>query len=65
MAKEEIVLEIAPDGTMILSVNGSCGPACQDLTKPIEAALGVVTSSNLTDEYYSSDIQQGQEVNQP
>lgn len=64
MPKEEIVLEIAPDGSMRLSVSGACGPQCQDLTRPIEQALGVVTSSNLTEDFYASDIQQGQEVNQ-
>jgi hypothetical protein len=63
MNKEEIVLTIAPDGSMQLSVAGICGPQCQDLTDPIEKALGVVTSSVPTDEFYQK-LQVEKEINQ-
>lgn len=52
---KEMILDIKPDGTMILTVNGVSGPACKEFTKPIEDALGVVTDSQPTAEYFETE----------
>lgn len=41
---------IPPGGEVTIAVNGVCGPACKDLTKPFEQALGTVIEDAPTDE---------------
>jgi hypothetical protein len=52
----EMILDIdLRTGAMRLSVNGVSGPACKEFTRPIEEALGVVTSSVETPEYFEAE----------
>ncbi len=55
--KQEIEVTIGPDGQVTLRPRGVQGPACLDLTKELEAALGEVTSRELTSEYYQSGVE--------
>lgn len=55
--KREIEVTIGPDGQVTLRPKGVQGPACLDLTKDLEAALGDVTSRKLTSEYYQSGVE--------
>lgn len=61
---EELDITISADGKISIHVKGVKGPACTDLTKALEAALGDVTEKSLTAEYYEQppDIQAGQEL---
>jgi hypothetical protein len=49
---QEIIVSISPNGEVKVTVNGVCGPACADLTKAIEQALGSVTSDRKTPDYF-------------
>lgn len=40
MELQEIEVVIAPDGTVRVEVHGVNGPACLEVTKDLEAALG-------------------------
>ena len=52
MTAETIVVTIGPTGEVTVSVEGVAGPACQALTRPLEAALGVTREDTRTPEYY-------------
>ena len=45
-------VDINPDGTVSVSVDGVKGPSCQDHTAAIEAAIGTVTSCKKTADYH-------------
>ncbi len=49
---QEIKLIIGKDGKVNIDVAGVSGPACQDLTKSIENALGKTESVKNKPEYY-------------
>jgi hypothetical protein len=48
----DILVSISPNGEVEVTVNGVCGPACADLTKAIEQALGSVKADRKTPEYF-------------
>ncbi len=50
--KLELSIEIDPDGTVEMTTRGFKGGECEDELKPIERALGKVTSRKRTREYY-------------
>jgi len=50
--KRELVIQIAPDGTISLEVKGVKGGECLDFTKFLEEALGDVIEREKTSEYY-------------
>lgn len=52
MPKETIVFSIQPDGTVEERTEGLKGEACEQVTAPIEAALGAVVSREATSERY-------------
>ena len=52
MSAQTIVVTIGPTGEVTVSVEGVAGPACQALTHPLEAALGVTREDTRTAEYY-------------
>ena len=52
MTAPTIVVTIDPTGEVTVSVEGVAGPACQALTRPLEAALGVTRADTRTAEYY-------------
>lgn len=45
MARETIIIDIAPGGDVKIEVDGCSGPACKALTAPLEKALGTVSKS--------------------
>lgn len=47
---EEIIVTIAPDGSVQVAVQGCPGPDCQALSKAIEEALGDVVEDTPTRE---------------
>lgn len=50
--KREMVIQIAPDGTISLEVKGVKGGECLDFSKFLEDALGDVIQREKTSEYY-------------
>jgi len=54
MKKEEIVIEIAPGGDRVeIEVSGSSGRRCLDLTRPLEEALGPLSSRRMKQEAFA------------
>jgi hypothetical protein len=54
--RQEIEISISATGEVQLKVLGAPGSACLDLTKDLEAALGVVIAREKTSEYYSEGV---------
>jgi hypothetical protein len=52
MGEPTILVTIDPTGETTVSVQGGTGPSCQDLTRGLEAALGVTRNDVRTSEYY-------------
>jgi hypothetical protein len=50
--KREMVIQIAPDGSISLEVKGVKGGECLDFSKLLEEALGEVTQREKTSEFY-------------
>jgi len=55
-SKVEILITVDTRGDPEITVNGVKGKKCQDLTKDIEAALGKVTSTKKTTDYYQPEV---------
>ncbi|HET6924041.1 MAG TPA: DUF2997 domain-containing protein [Anaeromyxobacteraceae bacterium] len=53
--KLEIVVTIAPDGTVKLETHGLKGQACLAETEAVEKALGAVKSRTRTAEWYQTE----------
>ena len=53
MEHHELVIEIAPDGTVKLEVQGVSGPSCMELTKDLELEIGEVLATEKKAEYFS------------
>lgn len=53
--KNQILVEVAPDGTVTIEAVGYRGKACEKATAAIEKALGVVKSSKTKYEYYQPE----------
>lgn len=58
----KVIIEIAQDGTATVEVEGATGPACKDLTRAIEQALGDTTSVTRKREYSAQVRDQRQVV---
>jgi len=52
MSTPTILLTIGPTGETTVSVQGTAGPSCQDLTRALEATLGTTAHDAPTPEYY-------------
>jgi Protein of unknown function (DUF2997) len=50
--KREMVIQIAPDGSISLEVKGVKGGECIDFSKFLEEALGDVIQREKTSEFY-------------
>lgn len=48
----QIIITVKPDGETVIEVKGAKGPRCKELTKSLEQALGKVTESTPTAEWY-------------
>lgn len=60
--RQQIEFTIRPDGTVEEKVTGVGGPACEDVTRGIEQALGKVEDRERTSEYYRSTESAGDSV---
>ncbi len=56
--KQELEITIDDEGNVQIKVIGASGPSCLDLTKDIEAALGVVTDRQRTSDFYQQPQEQ-------
>ena len=52
----QIVVVIDPDGNTEIEVQGMSGRSCRDATKALEEALGVVTKTTNTTDYYRQEV---------
>ncbi len=64
MAKDdaEVQMTFPEEGDARFEVNGCSGPACQLLTAGVSAAVGVVTGTQLKDEYHDRERLREREV---
>lgn len=56
---ERITIEIDQQGKATVAVNDLCGPACKELTRPLELALGKVVSDRVNADMFRPAAQQG------
>ena len=54
--RQEIDIQIMPDGEVKLTVRGAAGEACLELTQKLEEELGVVVDRQKTSEFYQSEV---------
>lgn len=52
MEMQELEIIIGPEGKVSLNVKGIKGKKCEELTRPLEEALGEVETRTHTKEYY-------------
>jgi hypothetical protein len=50
--RREVKVKIRPDGSVSFEVSCAPGQTCVELTKELEAALGIVKAREYTTEYY-------------
>ena len=64
MAKEELEIEIGPDGKVTVRTIGIKGPRCLDVAEAVARIVGQEQSRQLTSEYYEahSDVRQHVDV---
>ena len=60
--KKELIIEIAPDGSLRIKTEGFKGSECEDELKPIEKALGNVTERVRTSEFYQQSNTQKRKI---
>lgn len=62
---QKIIVDIPEDGPIEISVEGTPGPSCEQLTKEIEESLGTVRNRKKTGEYYHRAVaKQSEQVKQ-
>jgi hypothetical protein len=64
MKPEEIEIEIAADGKVVVRTIGIKGPKCLDVAAAIAQIIGREESRQLTEEYYEASIQTHSQVEQ-
>lgn len=52
MTRERIIIDVAPDATVTVTVEGCKGSGCHKLTADIERAIGKTTEDRRTPEYH-------------
>ncbi|MEB3279539.1 MAG: DUF2997 domain-containing protein [Lyngbya sp.] len=57
---ETLEFVIYPDGRVQEKVTGIVGASCEEVTKAIEAELGVVLTQEMTSEYFAQTQHQSQ-----
>jgi len=60
--KKELIIEIAPDGSLQIKTEGFKGTECEEELKPIEKALGEVTERVRTNEFYQQSNTQKRKI---
>jgi hypothetical protein len=58
--KQEIIVDVSPEGNVKIDAVGYEGKACEQATKALEEALGVVTQKTKKPEYHREVRQQNQ-----
>ena len=58
MSSHQVAVLVSPTGETRITTQGFQGPRCREVTKTLEAALGVRLSETLTAEYYLDATQQ-------
>ena len=53
--RQEIDIQIMPDGEVKLTVRGAVGAECIELTRKLEEELGVVVDRQKTSAYYQAE----------
>jgi len=64
MNDQEIEIEIAADGKVVVRTVGIKGPRCLDIAEAIAQIVGREESRQLTDEYYEAGVQVRSHVEQ-
>ena len=54
--KRELQIEITPDGEVKITVKGTAGSECLELTKALEQELGVVVDRQMTSEFFQPEV---------
>lgn len=57
-----IQITVSPKGETKIETNGFTGSSCQDATRELERALGVVSDEQMTGEYYTDSNEQKNEI---
>jgi hypothetical protein len=60
--KQELEITVDDDGNVSIKVIGCSGPECVELTKEIEAALGIVVDKKKLGDYYVEPVKQTDQV---
>ena len=60
--RQQIDIEIGPDGEIKLKVRGASGSECLEWTAALEKELGVVVDRTMTSEYYQEEVENQQSV---
>lgn len=60
--KHEIQIDIDDNGNVSFQVKGVKGKKCLEITKELEAVLGIVKSQEKTAEFYQTETQAGTQV---
>jgi hypothetical protein len=60
---ESLEFIIYPDGRVKETVTGIIGKSCEEVTKAIEAQLGIVVSQDKTSEYFAQKVEQTHNAN--
>jgi hypothetical protein len=60
---ESLEFIIYPDGRVKETVTGIIGKSCEEVTKAIEAQLGLVVSQDKTSEYFAQKVEQTNNAN--
>ena len=55
---KQIIVEITPEGGVVIAAKGYAGPDCEQATAALEVALGVVATRQHTPEYRQQVMQQ-------
>ncbi len=59
---KQIIVLIDPDGNTEIEVQGMTGRSCRDATKALEEALGIVTQTTNTEDYYRQEVTNAKRV---
>jgi len=54
--REELIVEILPDGTVRVEVVGVEGPSCEELARPFYEALGGAAEVRRKPDYYRQPV---------
>jgi hypothetical protein len=63
MAREEIEIEIGPDGKVSVRTIGIKGPRCVEVAEALARIVGEEQSRQMTSEFYENEIHQQQHLN--